>query len=117
MKLIEKIRRIGKKSLPKMDEGQLCDAIRSDNKPQTKFGRMLLRIKNVEETSLITIMKHLPFLRKKVWKRLLKKDLTDCNLKFIIREIKSLRIEASEKLLELYPSEENRLFVEQYKKK
>jgi len=108
MKLIEKIKerikkKKPKKSLLKMDEGQLCDAIRFDDQPQTKLGRMLLRIKNVEETSLITIMKHFPFLRKKVWKRLLKKDPSKGNLLYIIREIPSLSERAKKELENRYP--------------
>ncbi len=108
MKLIKKIRERIEKQKSKnnsleMNEEQLCDAIRSDDKSQTKLGRMLLRIKNVEETSLITVMKHFPFLRKKVWKRLLKKDPSKGNLLYIIREIPSLSEKAKEELEKRYP--------------
>lgn len=107
MKFIERIRRIGKKNLLKMDERQLCDVIMSDDKPRINSAvKILLKIKNGEEVSLITIMKHLPFLRKRAWKRLLKKKPSETNLHYIKREIPSMKKEVDEALSERYPEKE-----------
>lgn len=104
MKFIKRIRRIGKKSLLKMNEGQLCDIIMSDDKPRINSAvKILLKMKNGEEISLITIMKHLPFLRKRAWKRLLKKTPSKDNLLYIKREIPSMKKEVDEELLKRYP--------------